>query len=97
MGDTLAVDDDRHREHSGRSDGSRSEVTVSKPTPKTEPTKEPDDLEFGRAMVPPFIDPTPLPPPEKLAMDTEDVVSFLDHFHQHPDKPDLDYDAQPPG
>ena len=48
--------------------------------------------------VPPVnaINPTDLGPAEELAMDEEDVESFFDHFHQHPDKPDLDYDAPPP-
>jgi len=48
--------------------------------------------------VPPVnaINPTDLAPAEKLAMDEEDVESFMDHFHQHPDTPDVESDAPPP-
>jgi hypothetical protein len=48
--------------------------------------------------VPPVnaINPQDLGPAEKLAVDEEDVESFLDHFHQHTDKPDVDSEAPPP-
>ena len=42
------------------------------------------------------INPQDLGPAEKLAVDEEDVESFLDHFHQHTDKPDVDSEAPPP-
>jgi hypothetical protein len=43
------------------------------------------------------VHPSALGPPAKLAVHTDDVIAFFDHFHQHPDEPDLIYDVQPPG
>jgi hypothetical protein len=64
-------------------------------------TKKPRDRHLHPAPLarPPAhaINPEDLPAPEKLAIDGEDLSAFLDHFHQHPDKPDLTYDAPPPG
>jgi hypothetical protein len=56
---------------------------------------EPEDAREGERGS--AIRPESLPPPEKLAIDADDVVAVADHFHQHDDEPDLNYDAPPPG
>jgi hypothetical protein len=43
------------------------------------------------------LHPERLGPPAKIAVHTDDVIAFFDHFHQHPDHADLVYDVQPPG
>ena len=42
------------------------------------------------------INPQDLGPAEKLVMDEEDVEAFFDHFHEHPQKPDIDSDSPAP-
>jgi hypothetical protein len=43
------------------------------------------------------VHPEPLRAAAPIAVDAECLLAFLDHFHQHPDHPDLVYVVAPPG